>query len=635
MCHPAILHVFSFENGRLQHRKSQKVRIIMEYIVSARKYRPRSFDAVVGQEALTTTLKKSVQTGKLAHAYLFCGPRGVGKTTCARIFAKAINCMNPSPEGNPCETCESCLSFNEQRNYNIHELDAASNNSVDDIRELIQQAQIPPQVGKYKVFIIDEVHMLSPGAFNAFLKTLEEPPAHVIFILATTEKNKLLPTILSRCQIYDFKRMEVNDIVRHLEFVAGDAGITYEVEALNVIAQKADGGMRDALSIFDQVASFTDGNITYQKVIENLNVLDYEYYFSMTTSLLKTDIKQVLLTFNEVLSKGFDAQNIIGGLATHFRNLLMSQSAETTTLLDVPDTVRARYKEQAAACAPKFLYTALKRCSECDINYRTSNNKRLLVELTLIEIAQAAAGDDSPGSGLGPTQKILKPIFQNGNSRQVKNNTPQQVQKTQPAQPDTTQSTTQSAKPAQNYSQTTGTTSAPKVSEPAPKNSFGVKGGALSIQALRKRSQTQGDQQQNTKDAAANASESQATDIGTRIFTQEDLTNAWLKYANQLPREEKATAERMKNMQPTLLDECRVDVIIDNGMLMEIFQNISDQIQTFLQRTLDNRDLRLELRLREYTDKRKAYSQKEQWAEVVEKRPALLDFSRKHKLELA
>ena len=355
----------------------------------------------------------------------------------------------------------------------------------------------------------------------------------------------------------------------------------------------------------------------------------------MTTSLLKTDIKQVLLTFNEVLSKGFDAQNIIGGLATHFRNLLMSQSAETITLLDVPDTVRARYKEQAAACAPKFLYTALKRCSECDINYRTSNNKRLLVELTLIEIAQAAAGDDSPGSGLGPTQKILKPIFQNGNSRQVKNNTPQQVQNTQPAQPDTTQPATQSAKPAQNYSQTTGTTPAPIVSEPAPKNSFGVKGGALSIQALRKRSQTQGDQQQNTEDAAANASESQTTDIGTRIFTQEDLTNAWLKYANQLPREEKATAERMKNMRPTLLDECRVDVIIDNGMLMEIFQNISDQIQTFLQRTLDNRDLRLELRLREYTDKRKAYSQKEQWAEVVEKRPALLDFSRKHKLELA
>ena len=635
MCCPANLHVFSFENWWQQHSKSQKVRIIMEYIVSARKYRPRSFDAVVGQEALTTTLKKSVQTGKLAHAYLFCGPRGVGKTTCARIFAKAINCMNPSPEGDPCETCESCLSFNEQRNYNIHELDAASNNSVDDIRELIQQAQIPPQVGKYKVFIIDEVHMLSPGAFNAFLKTLEEPPAHVIFILATTEKNKLLPTILSRCQIYDFKRMEVNDIVRHLEFVAGDAGITYEVEALNVIAQKADGGMRDALRIFDQVASFTDGNITYQKVIENLNVLDYEYYFAMTTSLLKTDIKQVLLTFNEVLSKGFDAQNIIGGLATHFRNLLMSQSAETTTLLDVPDTVRARYKEQAAACAPKFLYAALKRCSECDINYRTSNNKRLLVELTLIEIAQAAAGDDSPGSGLGPTQKILKPIFQNGNSKPVKNNTPQQAQNTQPAQPDTTQSTTQSAKPAQNYSQAAGTTPAPIVSEPAPKNSFGVKGGALSIQALRKRTQTQDNQQQNTEDAAAKASESQTTDIGTRIFTQEDLTNAWLKYANQLPREEKATAERMKNMRPTLLDECRVDVIIDNGMLMEIFQNISDQIQTFLQRTLDNRDLRLELRLREYTDKRKAYSQKEQWAEVVEKRPALLDFSRKHKLELA
>ena len=316
-----------------------------KYIVSARKYRPRNFDSVVGQNALTTTLKNAIASGKLAHAYLFCGPRGVGKTTCARIFAKAINCLNPGQNGEPCDECESCRAFNENRSYNIHELDAASNNSVDDMRSLIEQAQIPPQVGKYKTFIIDEVHMLSTGAFNAFLKTLEEPPAHDIFILATTEKHKLLPTILSRCQIYDFKRMEIPDIVNHLKYVAKDMGVSYEDEALNVIAQKADGGMRDALSIFDQVASFSEGNITYHKVIEDLNVLDYEYYFRLTDCLLKCDIPESLLILNEVLSKGFDAQHFIGGLATHLRDLLVSKEPRTTKLLDVADSVRQRYTE--------------------------------------------------------------------------------------------------------------------------------------------------------------------------------------------------------------------------------------------------------------------------------------------------
>ena len=379
------------------------------YIVSARKYRPATFDSVVGQSALTTTLKNAISTGKLAHAYLFCGPRGVGKTTCARIFARTINCSSPTKEGEACGECESCRAFNEQRSYSIHELDAASNNSVEDIRSLIEQVRIPPQVGKYKVFIIDEVHMLSVAAFNAFLKTLEEPPAHAIFILATTEKHKILPTILSRCQIYDFNRMEVSDIVSHLKGVAMKEGYSVEDEALGVIAQKADGGMRDALSIFDQVASFSGGKITYQVVIENLNVLDYDYYFKLTDQLLRVDIPGALVTFNEILKRGFEANFFMGGLVSHFRDLLVSKDSSTLPLLEVADSVKKRYMEQTAKCKPEFLYRALKLCNDCDINYRTSRNKRLLVELTLIEVAQASS-DDVPSSGRSP-KNVLKPIF--------------------------------------------------------------------------------------------------------------------------------------------------------------------------------------------------------------------------------
>ena len=402
--------------------------IMENYIVSARKYRPMTFDSVVGQSSLTTTLKNAIRNGKLAHAYLFCGPRGVGKTTCARIFAKTINCLSPREDGEACNECESCKAFNEQRSFNIHELDAASNNSVDDIRQLIEQVRIPPQIGKYKVFIIDEVHMLSTAAFNAFLKTLEEPPHHAIFILATTEKHKLLPTILSRCQIYDFNRMSVDDIVAHLKGVAEKEGISYEAAALNVIAQKADGGMRDALSIFDQVASFCGGNITYKQTTLNLNVLDSDYYFRLTDFFLKCgdgnpqstkvdagivreNITNCLLTFNEVLLKGFDGQHFIMGLASHMRNLLVSQDAQTVALIEASDEVRNRYKEQAQRCTPKFLYNAMRLCNSCDLQYKQSQNKRLLVELTLIEIAQTAEGEDVPGSGRSPKQKKLHPIF--------------------------------------------------------------------------------------------------------------------------------------------------------------------------------------------------------------------------------
>src|SRR3712207_15510 len=380
------------------------------YIVSARKYRPSTFESVVGQRALTTTLKNAIATRKLAHAYLFCGPRGVGKTTCARIFAKTINCMNLTAEGEACNECESCVSFNEQRSYNIHELDAASNNSVDDIRQLVEQVRIPPQIGKYKVYIIDEVHMLSTSAFNAFLKTLEEPPHHAIFILATTEKHKILPTILSRCQIYDFNRIGVEDTVEHLSYVASKEGITAEPEALNVIALKADGGMRDALSIFDQVVSFTGGNITYQGVIENLNVLDYDYYFRLTDYLLSNNVSDALLLFNDVLNKGFDGGHFITGLSGHFRDLLVSRDAVTLPLLQVGASIRERYQAQAQKCPLPFLYRAMKLCNDCDLNYRASKNKRLLVELTLIQVAQLTAEGDDAGVGRSPKQQ-LKPVF--------------------------------------------------------------------------------------------------------------------------------------------------------------------------------------------------------------------------------
>jgi DNA polymerase-3 subunit gamma/tau len=359
-----------------------------DYIVSARKYRPLTFTSVVGQKALTTTLKNAIHSAKIAHAYLFCGPRGVGKTSCARIFAKTINCLNLTAEGESCNECESCRSFNEQRSFNIHELDAASNNSVEDIRSLTEQVRIPPQLGKYKIYIIDEVHMLSQQAFNAFLKTLEEPPHYAIFVLATTEKQKILPTILSRCQTYDFTRITVEDIVEHLQFVSSQENITAETDALNIIAQKADGGLRDALSIFDQLVSFTGGNITYQAVLDNLNILDYDYYFRITDAILQGNVRACLLILNEILEKGFDGQHTITGLATHFRNLLVCMDEATLVLFDVGASLRERYKATAKRCSDKMLFKAIALANQCDFDYRLSRNKRLLLELTLIQICQ-------------------------------------------------------------------------------------------------------------------------------------------------------------------------------------------------------------------------------------------------------
>lgn len=363
-----------------------------QYIVSARKYRPQNFESVIGQNSLTTTLKGAIETNHLAHAYLFCGPRGVGKTTCARIFAKTINCFHPKENGEACDECDSCISFNEQRSMNIIELDAASNNGVDNMRSFIEKVQIPPQMGKYKVFIIDEVHMLSTDAFNAFLKTLEEPPAHAIFILATTEKHKIIPTILSRCQIYEFSRITINDIVSNLKQIAEKEGITTDEDSLNVIAQKADGAMRDALSIFDQVVNFCGGNITYDKTIQNLNVLDYDYYFKIVDALLEGKVKDTLLIFDKILSKGFEGQYFVDGLASHIRDLMVSKDEETIKLLEVSKNIEARYKEQSAKCTLPWLYKALELANDCDMNYRNSRNKRLLVEVMFIRIANLADG---------------------------------------------------------------------------------------------------------------------------------------------------------------------------------------------------------------------------------------------------
>ena len=586
------------------------------YIVSARKYRPMTFDSVVGQGALTVTLKNAIQSGRLAHAYLFCGPRGVGKTTCARIFAKTINCLNPQPNGEACGECESCKAFNEQRSYNIHELDAASNNSVEDIRQLIEQVRIPPQIGKYKVFIIDEVHMLSQAAFNAFLKTLEEPPHHAIFILATTEKHKILPTIMSRCQIYDFKRMGVNDIVGHPKNVAEKEGITVEDAALNIIAQKADGGMRDALSIFDQVASFCGGNITYQRTIENLNVLDYDYYFRLTDFFLEGKITECMLTLNEILSKGFEGQYFITGLSSHFRNLLVSQDAQTVGLIEASEEVRNRYKEQAKKCKPQFLFRAMKLANDCDLNYKQSQNKRLLVELTLIEMAQLSS-DEGPSSGLCPT-KILKPIFtqlkQAANSRQQTADNGKRTADNERQATDDRQQTTDNRQPASNKT--------------ASLSHRGL--GGFSLRRAAAAATTNSGQQ--VTDNNQQTATSTAKDMP---FDGNSLTVAWRKFASDLPQEDIAMSHQMDNMEPMLQEDGKTFlVIVDNPSVQHELVKMQARIEAYLHEKLQNNSVKMTTRLREVTDKHRAYSRKEVLSMMLEQSEALRKLKEEFELEL-
>lgn len=594
-----------------------------EYIVSARKYRPMTFDSVVGQAALTTTLKNAVKSGKLAHAYLFCGPRGVGKTTCARIFAKAINCEHPNETGEACNDCESCRAFNEQRSFNIFELDAASNNGVDQIKTLMEQTRIPPQVGKYKVFIIDEVHMLSPAAFNAFLKTLEEPPSHVIFILATTEKHKILPTILSRCQIYDFERMTVPNTINHLKMVAEKEGIKYEEQALAVIAEKADGGMRDALSIFDQAASFCQGDITYKKVIEDLNVLDSDNYFRIVDLALENKVSEIMLVLDGILNKGFDGGNMIQGLAQHVRNVMMAKDSQTLPLLETSNEQKAKYQAQAQKAPTPFLYKALKIMNNCDVQYRQSSNKRLLVELTLIQVGQITQPEDQDVPSAGRTPHRLKSLFQKivaqlkpvaqgaGAGQDGSSNTPIAAAT---ASPTPNSQTTQSQQPQDQPGKATAT-SVRKV------NFSGI---GMTFSNLKKNEEREHrtfnpiDKLKEEHTPASNAQDM------NHSFTQEQVEGQWINMCMRMQniKELIGLANRMKAVTPTITNFPNIEVVVDNQLLLNDILNIKNRIRPTFVQGLRNNQIQIDYRIAKADEIKKVLSKREVFDNIMDSNPA-------------
>jgi DNA polymerase-3 subunit gamma/tau len=525
------------------------------FVVSARKYRPSNFNSVVGQLSITTTLKNAIQRKHLAQAYLFCGPRGVGKTTCARIFAKTINCLNQSTQIEACNECESCVSFNSSRSFNIHELDAASNNSVEGIRKLIEQVRIPPQIAKYSVYIIDEVHMLSQSAFNAFLKTLEEPPAHAIFILATTEKHKILPTILSRCQIYDFNRIKVEDTVTYLEHIAKNEGVTYEPEALNVIAQKADGAMRDALSIFDQVVSFSDSNITYLKVIENLNVLDYQYYFRLTDNFNNGNYTDSLKIFDELLSKGFDPQQFVSGLSIHIRNLLVCKDAQTLPLLEVGSAIAERYKTMAAICQPDFLIAALDQTNQCDVAFRQTTNQRLHVELMLIKLCglnqEKKKGSNQelseefrePQAVIAAPKKAVDPVSDDAASMsQIKRVAPKSF----------------SIKGAVNGTPQTIKPEVPEIAAEPIEDDFLVNQAAAEI----------------------------STDI-----SEESIQKCWLLFASNIKDSKPNHSSILHSYLPQLEDSFQIRIVLESQLQVDLFSEIKGELLVFLRNQLKTKQL--------------------------------------------
>ena len=602
-----------------------------EYIVSARKYRPMSFDSVVGQSALTTTLKNAVKSGKLAHAYLFCGPRGVGKTTCARIFAKTINCEHPRKDGEACNECESCKAFNEQRSFNIFELDAASNNGVEQIKALMEQTRIPPQVGKYKVFIIDEVHMLSSAAFNAFLKTLEEPPSHVIFILATTEKHKILPTILSRCQIYDFERMTVPNTIKHLAMVAEKEGIKYEEQALAVIAEKADGGMRDALSIFDQAASFCQGDITYKKVIEDLNVLDSDNYFQFVDLALANKVSEMMVLLNSIINKGFDGGILIQGLAQHVRNVMMAKDPQTLPLLETSDEQKAKYQAQAQAAPTPFLYKALKIMNDCDVQYRQSSNKRLLVELTLIQVGQITQPEDKdvPSAGRTPHrlkslfQKLiapLKPVAQGAGAAQEGS---KKVEAIPAAQSSVVSSDNKTAQEA-----------------PAAKGkailSKSIKLGNIGM-TFKNLEKSQEASYKNVNAITDTPDTTASTDGSQTPFNNEQLRGQWISMCIRMEHitEMYGMSQRLKMLTPTITEFPNIEVVIDNPILMEDVSKIKNRIRTTLVRGLNNNALTINYRLAEQSEIKVIKSKKEIFDDLKEKTPALEKLVQEFQLVMA
>jgi len=563
------------------------------FIVSARKYRPQTFDTVVGQKSITNTLKNAIRNNQLAQAFLFCGPRGVGKTTCARILAKTINCENLSPAMEACDKCQSCVSFNENASFNIYELDGASNNSVDEIRNLVDKVRIPPQMGKYKVYIIDEVHMLSASAFNAFLKTLEEPPAYAKFILATTEKHKIIPTILSRCQIFDFKRITVEDIAGHLNYVATHEGITAEEDALHIIAQKADGAMRDALSIFDQLVSFAGHDLTYETVLENLNVLDYEYFFNITGHILNGDIASTLLTINEILDKGFDGQHFLIGFGEHIRNLLVCRDPVTVKLLETAPTIRNRYLEQSASCPVDFLLKVLELNNKCDLNYKISNNKRLHLELALMQMCIILKSlEGAPGE----IQKKKLPI--------------QNVPAIEKKAPDPL--------PA----------SRPKPAEPLKVSESKAFPGTLSIKDMTSL------QQKEAEKKPPRAEEKSGEYGNSATFTLEQLETAWDQFSESIRSSMPPLSTTLKKHRPVLKEDFLIEFCVDNKVLAEDLNQKRNDLLDFLIVRLNNAKIHLQIIVPDHPIGLKPYTDREKFGRMAEKNPDLLDLREQLDLEI-
>ena len=598
------------------------------FIVSARKYRPATFDMVVGQDTITTTLRNAIKNNLLAQAYLFCGPRGVGKTTCARIFAKAINCSDPGPDGDACDKCESCTSFNSQASFNIHELDAASNNSVEGIRSLTDQVRIPPQVGKYSVYIIDEVHMLSQSAFNAFLKTLEEPPAHAKFILATTEKHKIIPTILSRCQIFDFNRINVDDIVRRLTFVAGNEGVTAEHEALHVIATKADGAMRDALSIFDQIVSFSGKTISYSDVIANLNVLDYEYYFKITDAVMKGDAPAALIIFNEILIKGFDGYNFMGGLNSHLRDLLVSRDEITVKLLETSPAIRERYREQAARVPLLFLYEALEAGSQCTLTYRASKNQRLHVELALLRLCNLSA-KRSEGNSLSDTEQQLpakgeRPVAQPAKTAQGERPVAQPARTVQGERPAAQPAKAATDKPERQTATQHSTAGTPSHQGPAHAPGDEKKISIKNITAAAAPPENR------VNEPLTAAMESSAD----HDFPESELFEAWNGFAEEIKSESPRVAVTLTSVPPQLQDDRSIILKLDNSALKETFDHkYKPRLEEYLRRSLRNNSIKITTTVEATERGEILYSAQQKFNHLAEKNPALKELKKSFNLD--
>jgi DNA polymerase III subunit gamma/tau len=584
-----------------------------EFIVSARKYRPATFDTVIGQASITTTLKNAIKNKHLAQAFLFCGPRGVGKTTCARILAKTINCTNLSENTEACNACESCVSFDNNQSFNIYELDAASNNSVEDIRNLVDQVRFPPQMGKYKIYIIDEVHMLSAAAFNAFLKTLEEPPSYAIFILATTEKHKIIPTILSRCQIFDFSRIRVDDIATHLEWIAQKENVNAEADALHIIAQKADGALRDALSMFDQIVSFAGNKVTYKDVINNLNILDYDYYFRITDDILAGNLSSMLLTFNELLSEGFDGHHFINGLSNHFRDLLVCKDASTLQLLEVSKNIKEKYKKQSQQTHSQLLFHLLDICNKSDVEYRAAKNQRLHIELALIKMCRLQLNDSSEKKT--EDQITLKNIPANPAAELPKN----PVKKTEDVKTTSASSSARESQPV---------IEKPAMDSTAPKETAGTKTPSIRVPSIAK---IAGEK----KEAENKVSESEPASYEDKNFTTEELHNAWSEYAkkvNESGRRQLFSA--MNKRLPVLKDNFALEIILDNQVQAVDITAELPLLLPFLRNKLVNRQITIVPTVIEPKDKPEvAYTDKEKFMKMAEKNPALDTLRKQFDLE--